>query len=168
MARPIENTHYTDSEGVLQLRRRCDIEGCKRIRQVFPVKEKPKQGYRWENKVCCAHRQDGKKYDACSYVRNRERNWRSQGIFLTFTEYEGILKDQNYVCALCHKPAEKEDRSLSVDHDHKTGRIRGVVCRACNSALGWIERETSINKIMEYLGVTNADIQDLEYEDVLP
>lgn len=50
-------------------------------------------------------------------------------------EYEKILAYQNGVCFICEKPP-KEGKNLHVDHNHKTGLTRGLLCWICNSALG--------------------------------
>lgn len=49
---------------------------------------------------------------------------------LTEAEYDAQLKAQGGVCAICGKPPRKW--RLSVDHDHKTGRLRGLLCWWCN------------------------------------
>lgn len=55
---------------------------------------------------------------------------------LTPDEYKAIFKFQDGTCAGCGKtPTGKR---LAVDHDHKTGRIRGLLCWLCNRALGLI------------------------------
>lgn len=43
--------------------------------------------------------------------------------------------EQNGLCAICKLP-EASDRSLSLDHCHETGKIRGLLCNACNVGLG--------------------------------
>lgn len=53
---------------------------------------------------------------------------------LTEEEYNSILKHQGGVCAGCGEPPH--GRNLAVDHDHKTGRIRGLLCWLCNRAIG--------------------------------
>ncbi|MDB9868958.1 endonuclease VII domain-containing protein [Pseudomonadales bacterium] len=54
--------------------------------------------------------------------------------------YKKILKQQKYLCAICRKEesTKRKDRliSLSIDHCHETGSIRGLLCRRCNVALG--------------------------------
>jgi hypothetical protein len=46
-----------------------------------------------------------------------------------------MLEEQGGVCAICGKPPEKE--RLCVDHSHANGMIRGLLCRCCNSGLGF-------------------------------
>jgi len=60
------------------------------------------------------------------------RRWK-----LTLDEYDQILKLQNGVCAICHHPSTTHNnRALSVDHDHKTGKVRGLLCHGCNTGIG--------------------------------
>jgi hypothetical protein len=59
---------------------------------------------------------------------------------LTKADVARMAEEQNHCCAICGEP-EKEMRSgitrhLAVDHDHKTGKVRGLLCSACNTALG--------------------------------
>ena len=53
---------------------------------------------------------------------------------ITPEEYEEMLQSQGGGCAACG--AQPGRRALSVDHDHKTGRVRGILCDPCNFALG--------------------------------
>jgi hypothetical protein len=60
---------------------------------------------------------------------------------LSRDEYAAILWAQGGVCAICRRPetARTKDgrpRPLAVDHDHKTGVIRGLLCTSCNTLLG--------------------------------
>lgn len=51
-----------------------------------------------------------------------------------------ILKEQQYQCKLCKLDLRRVDsRNICLDHCHKTGYIRGVLCRNCNGVLGKIE-----------------------------
>lgn len=53
---------------------------------------------------------------------------------ITEAEYDTILQFQGGVCAGCGQPPR--GIRLAVDHDHKTGRIRGLLCWLCNRAIG--------------------------------
>ncbi len=71
---------------------------------------------------------------------------------LHWNEYERLLHEQNRVCALCLAPP-KPTRMLAVDHDHRTGRIRGLLCDVCNShVLGIACRDNELGKqgVIEY------------------
>jgi DNA-directed RNA polymerase subunit RPC12/RpoP len=61
----------------------------------------------------------------------RTRAWRRQGIDLTWDSYLAMLKKCDGKCEICGKKPRKV--SLSVDHNHKTGEIRGLLCTYCNS-----------------------------------
>lgn len=59
---------------------------------------------------------------------------------LTVEQYDAILKEQNGVCYMCGCAEPVKGRRLSVDHDHDTGQIRGLLCSRCNPILGKLER----------------------------
>lgn len=70
---------------------------------------------------------------------------------ITLADYEQLQASQDNVCAICGCPeaiilATGKRKSLAVDHDHKTGKIRGLLCSLCNTALGLL-REDSIRII---------------------
>ena len=48
--------------------------------------------------------------------------------------YNELLRKQNGVCAICH--CHQRYQSLAVDHCHKTGKVRGLLCVNCNRGLG--------------------------------
>lgn len=50
-------------------------------------------------------------------------------------EYDTLYRLQGGRCAICQR-ATGATRRLSVDHDHATGKVRGLLCRPCNSMLG--------------------------------
>lgn len=54
---------------------------------------------------------------------------------LTADQYQALLNAQAGGCALCGR-APQPGRSLHVDHDHKTGTIRGLLCFRCNVGIG--------------------------------
>lgn len=54
---------------------------------------------------------------------------------VTQEQYDNLLIEQAYCCAICVLPPRK-GRPLSVDHCHTTGKIRGLLCNKCNLTLG--------------------------------
>ena len=51
--------------------------------------------------------------------------------------YDAQLATQGGGCAICGKPPKPGGRRLAVDHNHRTGEVRGLVDAACNRMLGW-------------------------------
>lgn len=53
---------------------------------------------------------------------------------LTFIDIARMKVEQNFECAICHKEFKKTPH---IDHDHKTGQVRGLLCSSCNFMLGF-------------------------------
>jgi Recombination endonuclease VII len=51
---------------------------------------------------------------------------------ITEDQYSILLFAQDGHCALCTRRTENSGKNLSVDHNHKTGEIRGLLCYRCN------------------------------------
>ena len=51
-------------------------------------------------------------------------------------EWTKMFNEQNGCCKICGRHHTEFDRQLSVDHCHKTGKIRGLLCGSCNRAIG--------------------------------
>ncbi len=73
-------------------------------------------------------------------------------------QYEDLLMRSDYKCAICSNPETNIDKrtgkvyELSLDHDHKTGIVRGVLCTSCNAALGYFKDDISLMaKAIQYL-----------------
>lgn len=52
-------------------------------------------------------------------------------------DYLEVLKAQHGVCAICHEPPEMGARLFHYDHNHATGKFRGLLCHNCNMMLGF-------------------------------
>lgn len=71
---------------------------------------------------------------------------------LTLVKQTTLFVSQNGRCPICGEPLVWDD--LAVDHDHATGRVRGLAHKSCNASLGHIEKyATRIPYILAYLGV---------------
>jgi hypothetical protein len=71
---------------------------------------------------------------------------------ITLSQYEEILVLQNGRCAGCQKHESEFKKALCVDHDHITGKIRGLLCVRCNRALGLCFDDTNILlNLIDYL-----------------
>lgn len=121
-----------------------------------------------------------KQYKAAHYEANAERNRQRaieshkkfpdrrrnnklrQDFGLTLAEYKNILEKQKGVCAICnHSESEKRlgtRKNLSVDHDHLTNTIRGLLCSACNTGLGkFKDSPETLRKAADYLETANKN-----------
>ena len=78
---------------------------------------------------------------------SRFSRWKSYGI-TDLEEAERIYQSSNN-CALCGKPISGKNKHL--DHDHKTLKIRGVLCNECNTNLSVVEDGEFLQKAYEYL-----------------
>lgn len=89
---------------------------------------------------------------------DKERNARLKSVFgITLDDYNSILKEQNYVCAICNNKCST-GKNLSVDHDHITNKIRGLLCDRCNFGIGCFNDNVELLlKATEYLKRTNGE-----------
>lgn len=70
---------------------------------------------------------------------------------ITPEAYQMLLDWQGGVCAICERPSKV--RRLAVDHDHATGKVRGLLCRHCNyELLGWAKDDIAVfQRAIDYL-----------------
>jgi hypothetical protein len=96
------------------------------------------------------------KYQMKHKDKIKSKNLRQYGI--TLEAYETLLETQQNLCAICRKPEIQPTkhgdgtRELSVDHDHRTGRVRGLLCNRCNIRLGMVDDDLELlRKMIDYL-----------------
>ena len=71
---------------------------------------------------------------------------------ITLDDFHAMLDQQSGLCALCGRPPRKREKRLRVDHDHTTGKVRGLLCNACNSALGLLQDSPDLlRKAADYI-----------------
>lgn len=81
---------------------------------------------------------------------------------ITTEEWCRLLVNQGGVCALCREPGDvpgrgKSSETLVVDHDHKTGKIRGILHSRCNTGIGALRDDPRLLKAGAlYLEATTA------------
>jgi hypothetical protein len=76
------------------------------------------------------------KYRYCKPCHHHtQRSYRMKSLFnLTPEDYDTMFEHQGGACYICFRPPKKQ--RLNVDHDHKTGLVRGLLCFSCNLSLG--------------------------------
>jgi hypothetical protein len=80
----------------------------------------------------------------------RDRHLKQFGI--TTEDYNQMMKEQDYKCACCGKTEQENKKRLAVDHCHKTGKVRKLLCHHCNIALGLVnDDEDILISLLSYL-----------------
>jgi len=127
---------------------------CKEVKDLseFYKNKSTKDGYAYGCKICSkeslyrwriTHKKYLKEYDkkirgkGSPGFTHRQRTTKNSTLKrlynLTLEQYEKMLSDQNNSCAVCNEPFVGQ---INVDHDHETGKVRGLLCNQCNYGLG--------------------------------
>lgn len=112
---------------------------------------------------------DPKKHDACvrSWKRRNKKKtleinrrwwakhgheWRAKKFGMTPEQFVAMYDAQSGACAICGTSEKKLKTKLSIDHCHKTNRVRGLLCGDCNRAIGLMKDDpVRIRAASEYL-----------------
>jgi len=127
---------------------------CLKIKSIklFNCRKDSKDGYNGKCKACI------KKY---CYKYKHSDKYTDQTLDLSLRKKYGInldmynemLEKQNGVCAICGHPQPPQFFRLAVDHCHKTGKVRGLLCQSCNGMLGLAKDNIEVlAEAIEYLG----------------
>ena len=103
-------------------------------------------------------------------IANKNKNWSNNNpekrrsnrlekrYGITLEEYNQILKKQNECCKICKRHQTEFMINLAVDHDHKTNKVRGLLCMGCNRALGYFrDSPECCNTAADYLNDFSSD-----------
>jgi len=67
-------------------------------------------------------------------------------------QYNRILAYQNNACAICERHQSNFKRQLAVDHNHLTGKVRGLLCSTCNRVLGMLFEDVKrVDNLRKYI-----------------
>lgn len=111
---------------------------------------KKESTYRWRTENRRVYNAVARKWRADHKDRVREYNLRKKGI--NTKQYQALFDLQLGCCAICGRSQIKCKRRLSVDHCHRTGKIRSLLCSNCNKGLGNFQESAAILKrASEYL-----------------
>lgn len=108
-----------------------------------------KSGEQWRMGICRPCNRTQKRNQYLSKWRGSKK---SGAIRITKELYEQMLSRQEGGCAICGRTEGEEGRFLAIDHDHTTGRLRGLLCFACNVAIGHLgDDPDTLQKAVSYL-----------------
>ena len=136
------------------MRKRCKICGRNRSIKFFHSHSSCAQGVRAECKTC--HNKVSKVRHR-KYVKENPDKRRSTVLKnkygLTLDQYMRMLGAQGGACAICGSSNPGASKQVfSVDHDHSTGKVRGLLCHDCNAGLGMFKEDTlSLRLAIDYL-----------------
>jgi len=137
-----------NKEKIAAQRQRYRIKNEDKIQQYYSdnkdkILERGKQYYS-DNKEMVLGKQ--KKYRENNKEKIRKRDWlynlKRYGI--TKKEYLEMFNEQNGCCKICKTHQSKLKSGLHIDHNHNTGKIRGLLCSKCNQALGLLNEDVSL------------------------
>ena len=129
---------------------------CKAVKtfEEFPRNRSTRDGLAPYCKPC--HNARGKASRERLYGGGREYHLRHR-YGLTSAEVDAMIEAQGGTCATCPGPAQH------VDHDHRTGKVRGVLCFNCNQALGNVRDDaTTLARLGRYLR-QHASVADFRF-----
>lgn len=106
----------------------------------------------------CAGKDDSRTVKRKAQVRKSVYKWVLMNRYgLTVEQYEEMHARQGGVCAICGEECSS-GRSLAVDHDHKTGLVRGLLCTRCNWGLGhFLDDVVRLKAAIAYLSGSDSD-----------
>lgn len=140
-----ESSEYTkDSRRPDKLSTYC--RSCNREKARKYYNPQTKRSYYLANKEMIAAKRKQYYIDHPEKVRHHHLRT-SYG--LSPEKYEEMVCSQEQKCAICGNTSEGE--SLHVDHNHHTGKIRGLLCRSCNTKLVAIEDREFLQSALRYL-----------------
>ena len=119
---------------------------CNEVKELSAFSEsKSEKGYKqYRCRDCNKRYREGRK----EIIRDYQLKHR---FGISLDEYKEMLKNQNNSCKICNSVC-KTGRSLAVDHNHKTGNIRGLLCAYCNRGIGLLHDDINLlEEAVKYL-----------------
>jgi Recombination endonuclease VII len=128
-----------------------NVKKCSRCDLLKPLSAFGLRTRKWKNKE--KSREAKHLHSACRRCRNvhYSNHMIKKRYGIDRDQYWAILKAQNGACALCEKPCVT-GKNLAIDHDHETGKVRGLLCMRCNRAVGLLrDSAEAALKLYSYL-----------------
>ena len=92
--------------------------------------------------------------------RSRHNSHLKEKYGINIEDYDTILESQGGVCAICKGGTSK--RHFAVDHNHKSGNVRGLLCARCNSGLAkFMDSITNLRVAVRYMKLDGAKVREV-------
>lgn len=146
--------------------KKCSTCKLEKERTEFWKRSLSRDGLAYICKTCDGTRYMRMKKEKGSALAAKQKEWRDNNkdrirknrlqhkFRMSVEDFERLRRQQNYSCAICGEHESKAGRYkiLNVDHDHKTGKSRGLLCSNCNRCLGLLKDSISyLDKAIKYL-----------------
>ena len=147
------DSFYKDKNGINGRRSvciECDVKKAKKWNS------SNKEAHASHERKHRTNNKDDVKANRARYVKKNPRSVKNSALKfnygITIDQFEEMSQQQGNACAICEIPKSELTEDLCVDHDHKTSKIRALLCRPCNSALGLMRDNPKVAiKMAEYL-----------------
>ena len=149
------NSNIWDTHGLHKVCRECRKKYGIENKEVITEK---KRAYSAQNRKSLAERSREKYNSDAHKLRVRERNIRNT-YSISLDELRELMDKQKGCCDICGDSLAHPDsvNSYSIDHNHSSGKVRGLLCCHCNSAIGYVrEDEKIIENLVKYLRKHNG------------
>lgn len=80
-----------------------------------------------------------------------KKSWIKCKYGIVYEDYLSMHHEQGHKCKICQRHSSEFKKGLAVDHDHKTGKVRALLCSNCNSQLHVLENKELYDKFINYL-----------------
>jgi hypothetical protein len=150
---------YAENKEAIAAQRRARYQATKHLRKPLTDEQKSQkkaQQAKWYE----ANKEYAKTKSKAHYNQSKDTSAsnRLRAKFgITLADYEKMFREQRGRCAICCKRQVIYDqhgnlRRMAVDHDHKTGRVRQLLCAPCNTGIGLVkENAATLNNMIEYI-----------------
>lgn len=92
-----------------------------------------------------------RKHELANPLKTKARKYKYE-YGITLEDYANLLAAQKDCCAICKKHKSEFKIAMHTDHDHKTGKIRGILCQKCNRGLGFFnDNKELLDSAKQYL-----------------
>ena len=90
------------------------------------------------------------------YPHKRKNSLLKYGYGITLDDYNKMFEQQKGKCAICKRHQNNLTRTLCVDHDHKTNKVRALLCVTCNTDVSVVENR--LEEMLKYLNKYRKDV----------
>lgn len=116
------------------------------LRNIDKLKKQKKNHYTKIKKQYCKERTEYYYANKPVILKQMRIRHLRESYGISLADYDAMKESQQNCCAICGIESSKLPKILCVDHDHKTGKVRGLLCDSCNRGLGYFKDNPNITQ----------------------